>query len=130
MQNSSGFLDVVDHAGLRFGTSRIHLRLRFLHLMELESFFGALTMERKASFAASEGKLFTGPIQLPGHVELLTGSVSKFGTQKNAAVMSKWGSCITCFAGIPKSGCVLPASQSKVGGVQMFRSPGSRCCGG
>lgn len=54
MQNSSGFLVVVDHAALRLGTSRTHLRLRFLHLMELESFFGALTMERKASFAAPE----------------------------------------------------------------------------
>lgn len=82
MQNSSGFLVVVDHAALRLGTSRTHLRLRFLHLMELESFFGALTMERKASFAAPEGKLFTGPIRLPGHVEVLTGSVSKLGTHK------------------------------------------------
>lgn len=41
--------------------------------------------------------------------------------------MCKCASCITCFAGFPDSVCVLPANQSKVGGVQMFRSLTSRC---
>lgn len=40
--------------------------------MEFESFFGALTMERKAPFALSEGKLLSNSAHpLPGPVESL-----------------------------------------------------------
>lgn len=103
--------------------------------MEFESFFGALTMERKAPFALSEGKLLSNSAHpIPAPVESLADCREDFyqggSRDKTETLTSKCESCITCFAGIPKSGCLLPANQSKVGGVQMLRSPGSRCCGG
>lgn len=92
-------------------------------------------MERKAPFALSEGKLLSNSAHpLPAPVESLADCREDFyqggSRDKTETLTSKCESCITCFAGIPKSGCLLPASQSKVGGVQMLRSPGSRCCGG
>lgn len=92
--------------------------------MEFESFFGALTMERKASLALSEGKLLLNSLRIsPGLVERLAGLLAKLFGKFREIKTAKRESCITCFAGIPKSGCVLPASQSKVGGVQMLQKP-------
>lgn len=107
---------------------RIKFRLCFPHLMESKSFFSPLTMDRKAPCAESEGKVscrkrLTRRLALTRLYRERECSAARLRKRR-------FGACITCFAGILGSGCVLPASQSKVGGEQMFRSLGSRCLWG
>lgn len=56
----------------------IHFRLRFPHLMELQSFFSPLTMERKAPFADCEGKVLNYSRSVLGNVYFLTGFMWKY----------------------------------------------------
>lgn len=86
--------------------------LRFPHLMELQSFFGPLTMERKAPFADCGGKLFQKCIRQCFFFLLYNGIYMEVLPKLHQTTrwICKCGSCITCFAGIPDSG-LCPASE-------------------
>lgn len=81
-------------------------------------------MERKALFAWSEGKVYFQKHFVRCLVLNELKTMAELRRFLNVQIRGLYN--LFCWQS-RLSGRVLPASQPKVGGVQMFRSPASRC---